>query len=117
MKRQVLIILTALLLVPTVGTAFAANNPGATGSDSNIYNAMDSNGDNQISENEFNIYFESSGLFDRWDANDDGSIDDVELGDALYDYYDDDDNGYIDDAEWKNGIMVDDYGDEGLWDK
>lgn len=100
----------ALVLTFVSGVAVAANN------DTNTYKAMDANGDNQISEEEFYNYYDDADVFGIWDANQDGMIDENEFVDGLYGYYDDNDDGYINDAEWEDGLMEDDYGDEGFWD-
>lgn len=117
MKRQLLIALAATL--PALASSAALANDNAdqnSGANNDVYNSMDANGDNKVSEDEFHDYYVDSGIYDTWDADDDGWIDDDEFGDGLYDYYDDDDDGYIDDAEWENGVMVDDYGEYGFWD-
>ena len=109
MKKRYLPV--AMMLMFAGSTAFAAN-----GSETEIYGAMDANDDDRVSEKEFSDYFMDSGIYDTWDVDGDGVLDEEEFGAVLYDYYDDDDDGYIDDAEWEDGIMVDDAGDEGFWD-
>lgn len=120
MKRYFLIALTATMLAFASGSAFADNgmsNDGSNGSSNNdTFSTMDADGDGQVSASEFHNFYDDADVFDLWDANSDGWIDDDEFGDGLYGYYDDDDDGYISDAEWENGIMVDDYGDNGFWD-
>lgn len=81
-----------------------------------VYVTMDTNNDDQVSEQEFNAYYQQAGVYDRWDVNDDGRIGQQEFVEVLYIYYDDNDDGYIDDAEWEDALMVDDYGDNGFWD-
>lgn len=92
-----------------------ASNAALAGS-TDTYAAIDDNGDGRVSEREFHEYFRQSGVYDEWDNNDDGVIDDEEFADGLYDYYDDDDDGFISDAEWEDGALVDDYGNAGFWD-
>lgn len=125
MKRHFLIAFVAALFA-FAGTAVAAaenagnDMDGATSSDngqmSQTYGAMDANADGQISQEEFDVYYTDVNVFRVWDANADGWLDEDEFGAGLFDYYDDNDDGYIDDAEWEDGVMVDDYGDNGFWD-
>lgn len=111
MKRIFLIALGATTLAVASGSAFAANDSG-----SSAFESMDTNNNGQISQSEFEAYYSDQDVFDMWDANGDGWIDEDEFGDGLFGYYDTNDDGYIDDAEWENGVMVDDYGEAGLWD-
>ncbi|HET7315573.1 hypothetical protein [Salinisphaera sp.] len=122
MQRHFLIALTAAMLTCAGGTAVAADNSGNNSSSDSgnsinkTYTSMDANQDGKVDQSEFTNYYDNSGLFDTWDADGDGYIDNDEFGDGLYGYYDDNGDGYIDDAEWQNGVMVDDRGDNGFWD-
>lgn len=106
MKRYILLALIATLLAFTGGSAVAQE-------DCEFTSEFDDSGDCMISEDEFYEYYETSGLFGEWDANDDGWIDSEEFGDGLYDYYDDNDDGLIDEGELE---VTDDPDEEGFWD-
>lgn len=80
------------------------------------FRTMDANNDGRISQAEFDAYAMQPGLYARWDVNHDGQVDQQEFVKVLYVYFDDNGDGYVDDAEWQDGVMVDDYGDNGLWD-
>lgn len=112
MKRSILLAVTATMLACTGSIAFAQDGADYDG----VYSMMDDNSDGMVSESEFHEYYDQEDIFETWDVNDDGVIDENEFGDGLFSYYDDDHDDYIDDAEWEDGIMVDDYGDNGFWD-
>lgn len=80
------------------------------------YSAMDDSNDGVVSKAEFHEYFLDASVFEAMDVNDDDRLGKREFGNGLFQHYDDDHDGYIDDAEWQDGIMVDDYGDHGFWD-
>ena len=127
MKRYFPIALAATMMAFVSAGAFAASNSNDVSDDTyqeklnsdpvaQTYLDIDSNSDNRVSEDEFRAYYDESGIYDNWDVNDDGVIDDDEFVEVLYLYYDDNDDGFIDDAEWQDGVMVDDYGENGFWD-
>lgn len=109
MRRYFLIAPIAAVLAFASGSVFAQNG----GDNTNIYSAMDDNGDGVVSESEFSEYYDESDIFEVWDVNNDGWVSEEEFADGLYDYYDDNEDGYIDEGELE---MSDDPDEEGFWD-
>lgn len=88
------------------------------------FDRWDTNGDNMLSQTEFN---EGLGYNDdafnarfgddyytSWDANEDSNVDEDEFYDGVYSTYDTDSNAMIDEPEF--GDVGDDVGDGGFWD-
>lgn len=121
MKRYFPLALIAIMLAFAGTAAIAADDSNNdvsqdtaqekmnSGPGYDTYVDMDANSDDRVSQDEFFTYYNddnNSGLFDSWDANDDGSIDNQEFNQGLYHYYDGDNDGYIMDDEWGNGGMM-----------
>lgn len=127
MTRTLLIVLGASMMALGSGTAVAANP-----SNDNAFNAMDTNGDNMVSQSEFSAYrshsydwvdrnrdnrvsrsefdsyYADSDYFSNWDADHNGTIDEDEFGEGLYGTWDADDDDYISDDEWIENVWIDD---------
>lgn len=121
MKYLFVLAAIGTLLAFAGNTALADTSDGAGDGVVNVvvvdtYTAMDDSNDGIVSKQEFSEYREDSAVFQAMDVNDDGRLGASEFGHGLYQYYDDNHDGYIDDAEWEAGLMVDDYGDNGFWD-
>lgn len=106
MKRMI-----PTLLASSLGLLFAGGALASPG-----FGDLDINDDDRISAVEFNDYYLDGGVFDTWDADRDGFLDDDEFSSGLFDIFDDDDDEYIDDMEWEAGLLMDDAGDDGFWD-
>ena len=68
---------------------------------SQVYDDFDTNGDGGIDQDEFNETYSNS--YDQWDVNDDGVIDDREFYDFTYDRLDTNSDEYLDNNEWDEG--------------
>ncbi|MEE2952332.1 MAG: hypothetical protein VYD57_13950 [Pseudomonadota bacterium] len=78
------------------------------------YSDWNTDGTAGINQEEFNSGVGNTGLYDKWDADSDGTLSETEFQDGLYGYYDADDNGTIEEPEF--GDLGDDMGDGGLFD-
>lgn len=94
------------MLMFASGSALAEN-------DCEFANDLDDNADCMVSEDEFFDAYDESGLYDTWDANDDGMLSEDEFGEGLFTFYDDNDDGYIDEGEME---VSDDPDEQGFWD-
>ncbi len=79
--------------------------------DLGVYADWDLNDDDLLSEDEWTeVDYGYEYDFGTWDLNDDGYLDDDELFEGTFDNFDVDNDYYLDDNEW------DDAGDEGWMD-
>lgn len=114
MKRQFLIVPTALMLALAGSVAIAQNE---TLDYDDAYGMIDDNHDGNVSQTEFTEYFTTTDYFIGWDvdgdgqlstdevatgldANDDGMIDDNELEVVLFRVYDANNDEIIKSDEW-----------------
>lgn len=90
--------------------------PGYWNRDATVeaYEAWDIDGDGVILSNEFSDGFREVGLLGEWDVDKDGALNEEELTTGVYDHYDEDDTGIIEEPELTD--IGDDMGDEGFWD-
>ncbi|MFC0202578.1 EF-hand domain-containing protein [Paracoccus rhizosphaerae] len=86
-------------------------NAGVTSAD---YEAWDIDGDGVVLSNEFADGFSEVGLLGEWDVDRDGALNEEEFTTGVYDRYDEDDTGIIEEPELTD--IGDDMGDEGFWD-
>ena len=100
-----------------LGTAFLlATAPLAQ---AQVFDDWDANDDGNLDDTEFNEGFASTDYYDDWDADDDGILDDDELGDGLFDTWDANDDDIIDTNEYNYGLydeFGDDYAEFSSWD-
>lgn len=68
---------------------------------SQVYDDFDTNMDGGIDQTEFNESY--SETYDQWDTNRDGTIDDREFYDTTYDRVDTNSDEYLDANEWNTG--------------
>jgi hypothetical protein len=110
----------ALFSTPAVAQSFAEYDSNGDGqitrdefygsvSDAGIYSDVDTNSDGLIGEDEFGELGQDWD-YDTWDANSDGYVDSGEFYDGYYADYDSNEDGHWDDGEW------DDAGEAGLFD-
>ena len=80
--------------------------------DAGMFEHWDTDKSGLIDEREFNEIGFDEGFadFDLWDGDDDRYLDSSEVYDGIYDGFDDNENGHWDGGEW------DDAGDAGFWD-
>lgn len=78
------------------------------------FEAWDVDGDGVILSNEFRDGFHTWGTFAEFDTTADGGISEDELTQGIFNRYDDDGTGFIEDPELTD--IGDDMGDEGFWD-
>jgi len=74
----------------------------------------DANADGLVDQEEFNTAWGDTGTYGAWDRDGDGSLTKEEFNAGLYDGYDADDSGAIEEPEF--GDVGDDIGDGGLFD-
>ncbi|WP_456268830.1 EF-hand domain-containing protein [Kushneria sp. AK178] len=106
-----------------LGIALALSSTAALAAGS-TFSALDSDGDNSISKDEFYGSVSDWGTYSDWDTSGDGLIDDDEFNtlvadrDVDWDYatWDLDGDGYLDSGEFYDGIYtVYDYDEDGYW--
>lgn len=84
-------------------------------SDGQLYGDWDSDRDRNISTAEWGTVnttwgdapggVDTNGLFDTWDADEDGLIDNNEMSTGVYDTWDVDDNNMVDTNEFNDGVV------------
>lgn len=74
----------------------------------------DADGSAVIEEEEFEAGFDEVGIYEEWDEDDDGLLSEEEFDAGVFNAYDADDSGVIEDPEW--GDVGDDLDEEGFWD-
>lgn len=79
----------------------------------------DGDGDGGLNQNEFNegwgsIYGDGESAFSTWDEDGDGMLNEDEYNAGVFNGYDRDRNGMIEEPEF--GDVGDDIGDGGFWD-
>ncbi len=74
----------------------------------------DADGDGVVNQEEFTTGWSDVGTYGEWDADGDGSLTEDEFNAGVYDGYDVDDSGVIEDPEF--GDVGDDLGEGGLFD-
>lgn len=87
---------------------------GANAACDNIYRPINLDGDELIGEIEFRDLYRECGIYDAWDANVDGVIDEREFSAGLFGIYDLNDDDYLNEDEWREGLREDD--PEGFWE-
>lgn len=88
--------LMALLLTFAASPAFAVDS----------WEDWDKNGDRDITEEEWDTSFAGSPLYDEWDLDNDGYVDESEYATGMFGAYDTDDDGNITEEEW-DGVRDD----------
>lgn len=93
-----------------------AGAPGYWNTDATVesYQAWDVDGDGVVLSNEFSDGFSEVGLLGEWDVDQDGALNEEEFTTGVYDRYDEDNTGIIEEPELTD--IGDDMGDEGFWD-
>lgn len=104
-------VLIALALTLSSSAAFAANND---------FNDYDTNGDSNLTADEFYGSVADWGTYSDWDANGDGLVDENEWNDLgwdySYNYWDADSDGYLDSGEFYDGVYdTYDANEDGHW--
>jgi hypothetical protein len=74
----------------------------------------DADGDGLVNQEEFTTGWNDVGTYGEWDADGDGSLTEDEFNAGVFDGYDADDSGGIEEPEF--GDVGDDIGDGGLFD-
>lgn len=111
--RYIVLVLAALFVsapayAASDGSADAMNNKQQVQNDALWdYASWDANNNDMLEENEFYAGYEESGLFEVWDTNDDGSLDQDEFGEGLYGTWDANDDGMLE---------ADELEENGFWD-
>ncbi|MEQ9196260.1 MAG: hypothetical protein RIE84_05870 [Parvibaculum sp.] len=89
-------------------TAVLVAQPAAAG-----FSEWDSNDDVGIDNDEFGTGFHDRGIYETWDADNDGTMSEREFNEGVYGTYDRDNNGVIDENEYD--MLDDDIGPDGRW--
>jgi hypothetical protein len=98
--------LRKLLGVGTLGAMMAFAAPAVA----DMYNDWDTNDEVGIDLTEWEEGFD--GIYDSWDADDDGALSEDEFNTGAYDAYDQNDDGLLDENEFSTYEEE----DQGFWD-
>lgn len=119
-KASIIAIVMALASSPAFAATFASQDTNGDGeisrdefygsvADAGIYADLDTNNDGLLDENEFGA-LGYDWDYDAWDTNEYGFVDSGEFYDGLYASYDANEDGHWDGDDW------DDAGEAGLFD-
>jgi len=89
-RKNIFITFAAALTMSAAPFALAAN----------AFSDWDSDGNNEINDNEWTESCTNSGLFKRWDMDNDGLIDNDEFSSGLFRFWDVNGDGVLEQGEW-----------------
>lgn len=95
------------------GSAFALSVLMAAPVNADMFSDWDTDDEVGISENEFGEGFDTGGVYDTWDADNDDMLTEDEFETGLYDTYDVNDDDVLDEEEFAN-YQEDE--EQGFWD-
>lgn len=87
------------------GALFAVNPAFAQ-----TFQEWDTDTNQELSQDEWTQGFGETGIFDDWDANDDGMLEEDEFHEGVYSAYDQNDDDILDEDEFA------DYEEDNFWD-